>query len=667
MDGASDGGKTIVDPEEFLRSALEKIVFFECRVSQLESELAAARTTAERARGDAAQARQRETEVRQALTAERGARADAEARQEELAERVRLLEGERERLLGGLVQRARLSGAPTSDGAPGPEEGGADLAGFIAELRAEIETLRAWKAAAEAREAEARVRAALEVRPHSSPGGVEPEGAAADGAVAGVEPARSEAAEATPELAPAGAADGAGPSAEEPRSAPVEPETVVEAEPPRSEPVREPPRPVEARPVAVRPVAVRPVREPLKQSVAESVAQVAARFATDGRVGFTYRDSEQMKALLATRADRALYERSMDDLSCTDPGKRLRAVRALEALGTNAAAPLLAVALGREGDAEVKAALLGAVARFREPFAIEVAARALEDARPAVRIAALEAIAEVAGARAEERLSASLSDPSPLVRRRAALLLGFVAGERAEAALAVALTDEDRGVARAAAAALSGRPTCRAQGALARGLEHPDASVRRATATALGRIAGETVNVDAPTHTRRAASRRIAEKLATMGRDEIRAAVLDAAAGPRTVAAATATATATATPTATATAPPTPTATATATAPVRKPARAEPVEARAGVTAMTPAAPRAAHRPTRTAVAVLDPEPPSELASGILGEIRAALRGCTAQELATALASPQPSVNAALAALGARGTLVRRGARWFMS
>ena len=55
-DGGKVNGYGTIDPEGLLRSALEKIVFFECRVSQLESELAAARTTAERARGDAAQA-----------------------------------------------------------------------------------------------------------------------------------------------------------------------------------------------------------------------------------------------------------------------------------------------------------------------------------------------------------------------------------------------------------------------------------------------------------------------------------------------------------------------------------------------------------------------------------------------------------------------------------
>ena len=60
---------------------------------QLESELQAARLTAERARADALQARRREVELEQSASAQRGARGDAEARVGELAERVRLLEG----------------------------------------------------------------------------------------------------------------------------------------------------------------------------------------------------------------------------------------------------------------------------------------------------------------------------------------------------------------------------------------------------------------------------------------------------------------------------------------------------------------------------------------------------------------------------------------------
>ena len=63
MDGRRPSGDRASDPGELLRSVLEKIVFFECKVAQLESELAAARQVAERARADAAQSRARETEL----------------------------------------------------------------------------------------------------------------------------------------------------------------------------------------------------------------------------------------------------------------------------------------------------------------------------------------------------------------------------------------------------------------------------------------------------------------------------------------------------------------------------------------------------------------------------------------------------------------------------
>jgi len=422
-----------VDPEGILRSALEKIVFFECRVSQLESELAAAKAAAERARADAAEARRREVELGQALSAERGAREEAQHGAEDLAERVRLFEAERERLLGGLVERARVGGAPGADGAPGPEEGGADLAGFIAELRAEIEALRAFKAAAEA----------------------------------------------------AGIRDPAGPG--------------------------------------------KPARS---QHKAESMPALAGRFLAEGRVGLGGSDVSRLKDLLTTQADRVLYERSMDDLGAADPHVRIRAVRALEALGARAAAPLLAATLGREQNESVKAAVLSALGKFQEPFAADLCTRALEDRRPAVRVAALEALARVAAVDAEPHLARALADESPLVRRRAALLLGFAAGDRAEAALSVALGDPDRGVARAAAAALSGRPTVRAQGALARALEHPHPSVRKAAAASLSRVAGEPVPADGPAPALRAASRRIAARLAAMDGAALRDAVLLPSRGP---------------------------------------------------------------------------------------------------------------------------------------
>ncbi len=143
MDGRPPGDRSI-DPAELLRGALEKIVFFECRVSQLESELRAATQTAERASADASASHRKAVELEGALAAARGAREEAGRRSSELEERVRLLEGERERLLAGLVEQARVAGAPGVEGDMAGDQ--ADLAGFIAELRGELEELRRFKA-----------------------------------------------------------------------------------------------------------------------------------------------------------------------------------------------------------------------------------------------------------------------------------------------------------------------------------------------------------------------------------------------------------------------------------------------------------------------------------------------------------------------------------------
>ena len=547
-DGVEGRNGEMLDPEGILRSALEKIVFFECRVSQLESELQAAQTTAERARADAAESRRREAEFAQTAAAERGTRADAEARARELADRVRLLEGERERLLAGLVERARVNGAPGADGEPGPEEGGADLAGFIAELRAEIVALRSWKAGAE----QAGIRG-----------------------VPGPDPA------------------------------------------------------------------------PRNERLTEAMPALAERFRTEKRVGLLGQDTDHLKALLTTRADRVLYERSMDDLGAPDARARVRAVRALEALGARAAAPLLAAALGRETDEGAKAAILSALGRFKEPFAVDLCVRELSDKRPMVRIAALEALAGVASTEAEPRMAQALSDPSPLVRRRAALLLGFTGGDRAEAALSLALGDPDRGVARAAAAALSGRPTARAQGALARALEHPHESVRRAAAATLTRISGEEVPTEGPQATLRAASRRIAARLAAMDGAALRDAVLASASAERvpTPARAVALPVAAARPAARA-APPPPTAQALAQVPGIAVARA------AAAVMVEDALPSA-------------PGDATGIEMAILFEVRAALRGTSHDDLVCAVGAPASAVAAALDALRSRGALVQRGARWF--
>jgi hypothetical protein len=560
-------GRVSGSAEELLRSALEKIVFFECRVSQLESELRAAVQTAERASADASASHRKAVELEGALAAARGAREESQRRTAELSERVRLLEGERERLLSGLVQQARLAGAPGDDGSGSDDQ--ADLAGFIAELRGEIEELRRFKAAVEA-------------------------------AGASALPAASAA-------------------------------------------------PLDAAPVNL-------TRDERGRSHA-TIGQLGDRFAGEGRVGLTARDTGTLRNQLTTESDRVLFEDAIERLRSGDPAARLRAVRRLEALGPRAAAPLLAAAVGREPDAEVKVALLGALARVDEPFAAELAGRALEDSRPAVRAAALDALARLAPDQAETKVLGALGDASPIVRRRAALLLAFSKSAQADDALGAALRDPDGGVARAAAAALSGRPSAAAQQSLARALEHADVRVRRSAAETLGRWSGERVDGDAPDHERRRAARRIAERLAAMAPAEVRSAVMGAAEHGRA---------------------PALMVHRYAGSAVKR-ATVKPSASGTRSLTLSPASSRASPSPhARARTAVVEVAAPalapasagasgeSGLESAIVAELRAALRGRAVAELAGLLSAQAGQIEESLNGLAARGAVVARGPRWYV-
>ena len=558
------------NPEDLLRGALEKIVFFECRLSQLEAELKAAREVAVREKESAAAAREREVQLETQLAQVRGDHATARAAEADLAERVQLLERERERFLTGLIDRARIAAAPgaSGDGAPLFEDG-PDLAGFIAELRGEIERLKPWKAAAE--------KAGIHL-------------------------------------------DGAD---------------------------------------------ERTLRD-LRAQTPQSFEALAAGFEGAGRIGLKGADAHRMKEQLPSRAERSLYEASMDDLDSADAGARRRAAECLRALASPAAAPLVAASLGRERDPDVKTALLAALASIAEPAAADLAARELADPHPPVRAAALEAVAVLAKDAAEPRLAAALADPSALVRRRAVLLLGFVPGPGADDALASALSDRDPGVARAAAVALSGRPTSRAQAALAKAIDHREAGVRRSAAEAVSRWAGESVDAAAPSAERRRAARRIAERLVAVDQRTLRDAVVEsaaqveriqAAAPPAAVARAEAAAAASAPPSAqapTAAAPGRPLSAHAAAAPPR--------------TAPAMVAPAPASAAALAAVAVLDAAPAGDpVEQQVVAEVRTALRGRTIPELAAVISAGPAAVEAAARALVARGVFAQRGPRFFMS
>src|SRR3990172_9257112 len=63
------GGIALEHPETLLKSALEKVVFFECRLDQLNSDLGRAREEIDRLKVDLTQASQREVALRQELAA----------------------------------------------------------------------------------------------------------------------------------------------------------------------------------------------------------------------------------------------------------------------------------------------------------------------------------------------------------------------------------------------------------------------------------------------------------------------------------------------------------------------------------------------------------------------------------------------------------------------
>lgn len=123
-------------PEALLKSALEKIVYFEARSEHLERDLVQVRSESDRLRADLASAAQREIDLRR-VVAELEVRANrAHAEREEAARLVEGLRRERAELIGKMLDASRIQNA----GDETPEQ--LDLAQFIATLREEVLVLR---------------------------------------------------------------------------------------------------------------------------------------------------------------------------------------------------------------------------------------------------------------------------------------------------------------------------------------------------------------------------------------------------------------------------------------------------------------------------------------------------------------------------------------------
>ncbi|MBM7119409.1 HEAT repeat domain-containing protein [Archangium primigenium] len=545
-------------PDALLRSALEKIVYFEARAEQLHHELTSTRAELEHLKREVALSEQRELELRSELAQMEVRMGRVGTEREELTRVNQALRTERGQLLGKLLEasRIRASGRPERD--EDDEDGlGIDLASFISQLRSEV----------------------LERPGQSGPGPKYPWPSA-------VEAARA-------------------PAAAEGVAAPV-------------------PVPV---PVPVAVPALATVGAPAAGASASSVVQHAWRLQQEGRLAVS---AGQLAELSGTGAgDESLFGFSVRELSAPDATSRVRAAERLKALGQPAAAPALASALHAEDTPSVQVALLAAFAEVGKEQGASVVSPLLSSRVPEVRIAALKALLSLSPQEAAPHLAQAVKDPDRGVRRRASLLALGLEGENSRRLGEEAIHDPDVEVRSLAALALGAGSGESARTLLLEALKDSEVRVRRAAAQSLGRILGQ--DVSAVVELDEGRRRREIRRLATLPVHPVRATLTPRVAPPRAVALAP----------------------APAPAPVAPP-KAAPVP--------TPAA-AVAPRPTVRAA----PSPVEALCAPLLAEIRVAIRGRSLGELATSIRSTPELAQEALALLVARGSVVRRGHKYFAS
>ncbi|MFB1482338.1 HEAT repeat domain-containing protein [Corallococcus sp. RDP092CA] len=127
-------------PDALLKSALEKIVYFEARAQQLHGELASTRDELSHLKEDLSEARQRELELRRELAGLEVKSARAQAEREELSRLNHALRLERDQLMAKLLDASRIhaSGQARAVAEDDDDELGFDLASFISQLRSEV-------------------------------------------------------------------------------------------------------------------------------------------------------------------------------------------------------------------------------------------------------------------------------------------------------------------------------------------------------------------------------------------------------------------------------------------------------------------------------------------------------------------------------------------------
>ncbi|RPH72587.1 MAG: wire protein [Myxococcaceae bacterium] len=427
--------------EALLRSALEKIVYFEARSETLQADAATLRSEADALRADLASASQREVELRRRVAELEVELGRAHRDREEGARVLDAMRAERAGLMGKVLEASRIQG--TSAGLD------FDLAGFISDLRAEAIALRT---------------PALEV--------ATPPSRLLDGG-----------------SAPSGSLDSV--RAEAPALETVAVHSDV-ARNGLSAPGATPVPGVPARP------SLRPSSPPAGASARErpalfaegAVPSAAALLAVTREAERLFEQGRLAVPPSPRLGEESLFGFSIRELSSPDPSARSRAAERLRTLGDRAASPALAVALHAERDETVLVAFLEAFRALASREGAAVVEPLLSAPEPVVRIAALRAITHLDPDAAPAHLSRAAHDPDASVRRRTALLAVSLGPERMLELERQVSRDPDPEVRRLAVLAAGAAGGELARSRLLGALEDPHLGVRRAAARSLSGLLG---------------------------------------------------------------------------------------------------------------------------------------------------------------------------------
>jgi HEAT repeat protein len=639
-------------PDALLKSALEKIVYFEARSEQLVRDLSSASAEAGRLKQELAAAGQREIEFRRTVASLEVELGRARREREELGRINDALRSERAALIEKMLEASRIHGAVPED-----EDTQFDLASFIAQLRSEVLS-------------------------HSSP------------------PPR-------PAPAPAFAAV----RAPEVRALEVRALEVRVAEKPAWErTAAEPPSARdEAPPSALTLEPTRGTREEHRDSSGDRGDQIvtahAERFRVEGRLDVSSADVERLAGHSAFpgRVEQTLFGFSVRELSAPDPVARQRAAERLRALGQVASAPALATALHGEREPAVQVALLQAFAEVAPKEGAAVVQPLLDASNAEVRIAALKALLALDPTQAAPHLSAAMRDVDRAVRRRASLMALSLAGDAALALGEQAMRDGDADVRSLGALVLGACAGDRGRSLLLSALRDADKKVRRAAAQSLSHLLGEDVSkvVELDDASRRREVRRLGTLPLTPARRPAaapplrQAEVADPGLAPAQAIEAVEVRAGRAPAEVVAIAAARASAEGVALRPVSVPTTATalvaPVEAVPGAPSAPPPQPPEIVVPSprateltgaavevdatvRTAVAVApvstgmisgSRQAPEALCSAVAGELRISLRGRSVAELSAITGETQAAVLDACELLAARGQALRRGNKFF--